>query len=998
MCGYYKRLLMGKRVYRMRQVFALFVLAVIMLLPVQLANAVKPKISFVYPGYQGRHLRVWNLPHMIMGEGLDDPELEVWVWSPRKADEAAQNEPVFSRDAYDFMPQLPDEPPDDAKRMGITSRENHVVMATLRANTVVWLRNSDGFSKPYMLNVARPFWLSRETAHPGEKLHIFGYGVRPRYGDVRIGLRRDGETVAELEPGHSPRGLRDKDSRLIYFRLPDDLQAGDYDVYTHNGYGAAFGWRHVASLKITPAPENQPTIIDVTDHGATGDDAHNDIAAIETACAAAAEAGGGTVYFPQGTYRVNRTLNIPEGVTLRGANRDGAVIEGFGYHPDKTDRQAWYSSDPIPASVLMLTTNTGLESLTVTGYVAEGNGGHALVSANPDENRQVNNVTVRDCRLLSTATHPKYDTAMYAQGRALRIWAESHHVRIVDNKLDGGLKFSRAYRMEIRDNEIKNGGVRANAFESVLGGNFFTNAPFRILFYPKRHSYIRYNEMHDYFRDSWNNAPEPYLTHGGGNPTISNPTKASGNTLTDTTQNWEAGDLKNRLVLISAGRGFGQYRWVVDNTEDTLTLNRPWRVAPDADSEYTMGTFHVESAYYANMIDSPGVLSLWLDCVNMAVERYRAESAGVTIWGNDRARKKEDKIVDGRKYYPSWYNMISNNWMDGSRIHMTAREHESSPNRGPALFGTYVVDNRIVEPQHERIPHEHIMPRSKGGVVVGGNARYSVVAENFISFSNIGISVPKAARKTFLIENEFQQIDRPIVDRGLRTRQQGNKVFEYDAQKGEHHEKLPDSDSTEDVDYRRPRPPRNRPADDDAVSAADQRSIYKRRARWVRGFVSYIAYERQDIQSKEATEKCQKNLQRLYRIIRDYEADHGKLPDAAFYPPYPHTQRPGLTELLDDQASRYMRCPAAGPDMKKLGWPSYIWNETLSGKPLSEIENRDTTWLLMDVWAPHGWMMKNEMLGHHGGANVLFADGSVKWMEGFDWQAWGAHGHKITSQ
>lgn len=70
----------------------------------------------------------------------------------------------------------------------------------------------------------------------------------------------------------------------------------------------------------------------VRDFGARGDSATLDGAAINRAIAAAAKAGGGTVYFPAGTYRSysvrlqsHSSLHLDQGATLLAAAPVGAA-------------------------------------------------------------------------------------------------------------------------------------------------------------------------------------------------------------------------------------------------------------------------------------------------------------------------------------------------------------------------------------------------------------------------------------------------------------------------------------------------------------------------------------------------------------------------------------------------------------------------------------------------------------------------------------------------
>lgn len=68
--------------------------------------------------------------------------------------------------------------------------------------------------------------------------------------------------------------------------------------------------------------------VSVKDFGAAGNGTTDDTAAIKAACAALNTAGGGTLYFPQGTYLYTSTVftNVLSGVTLKGANKYGSTI------------------------------------------------------------------------------------------------------------------------------------------------------------------------------------------------------------------------------------------------------------------------------------------------------------------------------------------------------------------------------------------------------------------------------------------------------------------------------------------------------------------------------------------------------------------------------------------------------------------------------------------------------------------------------------------------
>ncbi len=817
----------------------------------------------------------------------------------------------------------------------------------------------------------------------------------------RLVLRREGKSI-KLTRGYSARGLRDKDSRLIYTRLPDDLETGSYQMYYHNGFGGRYGWRHVASLRVQENDTPPETMFDVTEFGADGSDSTSDREAIQKAMAKAKKTKRGVVFFPPGVFYLDQTLEVPEGVTLRGADRQTSVVKGMGYEMKPERGSTWWSTDPKAASLLMLNSHTGLEGLTVTGAVAEGMGGTAMIQGQPDDDNRLANVRIHDCDLRGTAMHPTSDAKVYRKGRVFQVWPQVHRLKFTDNVTRGGMEFHQVYRSTFRDNLIKTGGIKARAYDSLMAGNIFKEAPFRILFYPVRHTYIRYNEMHNYFRDSWNNAPETFLTHGGDSKQIGNPTGAGRTTLTDADRQWESGKHTDHYVLISAGRGFGQYRRVVDNSEDTLELAEPWRVKPDSDSEYALGRYYVENAYYANMSNSPGSLNLSHDCISMIIDRHRTEEGIITIWGRDRARKKDDGSVKrSRQYLPSWYNMVVDSWLDGSHLHLKNQEYTSSPNRGPAMFGTYLVKNRISEPHRARRPH-NIGGRSRfrAGISITGFSRYTVVAKNFLSYTHNGIAISGNARRTFILHNEFQQVDRPVVDRGYRTHLNGNVHFEYNKEKGEHRTELSDENNTRDREYRRPHPPTDsEKADDSSESESDASSAGPSWNKgWLKRMLGTVTFSLEKVNSDRAKKKCQKHLRLLYQLVKSYEDRHGQLPNAAFYGRHPRAKRPGIGRVLGERADSYMQCPAGSPELLAAGFPSYIWNKTLNGRSLSEIKDPGRTWMLMDLVGIHEFLFNRHHGGHQGGVNVLFADGTVRWIESFNWDKWAARGHRVAEQ
>lgn len=79
-----------------------------------------------------------------------------------------------------------------------------------------------------------------------------------------------------------------------------------------------------------PINEKLAESVSVKDFGAVGDGVNNDATAIQAAINAVSFSGGGSVYFPTGTYLVNTSLTVPSYISLIGANvRKSVILQNF---------------------------------------------------------------------------------------------------------------------------------------------------------------------------------------------------------------------------------------------------------------------------------------------------------------------------------------------------------------------------------------------------------------------------------------------------------------------------------------------------------------------------------------------------------------------------------------------------------------------------------------------------------------------------------------------
>lgn len=108
-------------------------------------------------------------------------------------------------------------------------------------------------------------------------------------------------------------------------------QAGDSNWAGSGGTSGAKLNTALTALKGVPDRQSRLRL-DVKDFGAVGDGATDDTAAIQAALTAANTAGGATVFFPVGTYKISissgNALTLPgKGITLQGVSKEKSVIK-----------------------------------------------------------------------------------------------------------------------------------------------------------------------------------------------------------------------------------------------------------------------------------------------------------------------------------------------------------------------------------------------------------------------------------------------------------------------------------------------------------------------------------------------------------------------------------------------------------------------------------------------------------------------------------------------
>jgi hypothetical protein len=233
---------------------------------------------------------------------------------------------------------VPDRPPGEAIIATVAKASESAVTfrlpETLKAGLfAVQVETPAGRSPVRVLNRPEVWFLQPTTLRPGLGVNQAPPGAGIQIIGKNFTLRGDAPVKprAILRSAGKGRSLNLGVSRPEPFSLlahiPEGAAPGHYELLVHNGYGGPLGWSAPLAVEIKSGDAWPQTVFNVRQFGARGDDVSDDTTAVRDALAAADKNGGGIVNFPWGTYRLNDWLLIPERTTLRGEIRNATVLK-----------------------------------------------------------------------------------------------------------------------------------------------------------------------------------------------------------------------------------------------------------------------------------------------------------------------------------------------------------------------------------------------------------------------------------------------------------------------------------------------------------------------------------------------------------------------------------------------------------------------------------------------------------------------------------------------
>ena len=704
----------------------------------------------------------------------------------------------------------------DAKQAEIVQRDVHgrFVVAKLPESAEpgvfnIWVENENGLSSSYKLNVARPLYISDYEVYEGIEIELVGRNFKgSEFGakdNVKVRLN-NGSTYEAIV------NLANTNAYKTAFTISSNVPRGEYFVEASNDGGE--NWARLTSgqtLAVVDPGENPDPLglgvawakdynwqdkFDVTNYGATGTDTTNDTTAVQDAVdAAAANDGGGVVYFPNGSYYID-TITLPSKVVLCGESREETKLH--------------YTSEG-PLGINFINSIDVVTNGTTGVIELQGVANLSLLLAHPNDpdarpdsfmwlgerwGDSFNNKALRKANRIFVH-NVKID---YPTDTVRTTMSGKHNGNSIEGITGGrgiAVEFIGHERMLIQDNEFI--GFHAMPFITglsqyyLLRNNYFEYTHGYVVslssyfFAENNHLEAVHSELNEethgifgrsnaymegnYIKNmgakdnSYNDGeplavevPNGYFNWG----TVLKGTAKGIRVAPNRRLTWPTMDYGDLSILIIEGRGQGQLRKVKlpegaypagqDFNSYTIEVTEPFAVAPDHTSKFTLVAPNENATFYDNeVVDNAKGIWLFGNSIDGVVANNKSiDSEGIFIWSNG----------DATAIVPDYYNRIVNNDLTGVSRRSgyggigfnTGRTGGRNYFFATDVYSTEILNNKITGGFNPTAVGNTEAPPLNG--IYAWAASYSSLYDNILGTHD--------AINTLIIGNELNDVDKGV--------------------------------------------------------------------------------------------------------------------------------------------------------------------------------------------------------------------------------------------
>ena len=520
----------------------------------------------------------------------------------------------------------------------------------------MWLENEMGISKPQIANRPEIWNISFDKICRGDRITLFGeaLGNPVHFSDGGNAPKR--AAIKNIETGEcfkldsaGTTGYTfDIHKHMAEYHVPMEAPLGKYNLYVRSGTCGRFGWSEPYQFEIVEAnslnyyfrtkwnrssdacpemPKCEVKTIYNDDPSPLADYADKIQSAIDSL------ENGGLVLLTSGTFPISKTISIKPNVVVLGAGKstvikaaegrefDGNIILDSVFSAKPAKLRGWANDwrelyiESRTGTAIRLCTDAGIEGVTVE----MGGGINVGILVADDKIDTANNVFISKVEVQNygVSQFVRKDKALVmnagllvgAKTKDLVVWgctfAATQPIYILPSRHTFAKIMNNDFLCRPRQvNETMLAGLR----NSIISGNLFADG--RRAFVTNQgfsHNWVYQNRVTGI--DRAEGALEAFMSeHGNGE--WSGHGVAFGENYVDIECNYDIMKLSKgvpykerfyhyqRFLFVFDGRGFSQYRKIIDVIEDgtkkRLILDKPWNVVPDETSALSIlfGTHH----------------------------------------------------------------------------------------------------------------------------------------------------------------------------------------------------------------------------------------------------------------------------------------------------------------------------------------------------------------------------------------------------------------------